>query len=50
MKEMITTQVRQELMRQFEHYGIRSPGDPLLELDPFMPPTGKFVFYKLCIE
>jgi len=37
MKEMIMTQVREELMRQFEHYGIRSP---------FVPPTGKFVFYK----
>ena len=47
MKEMITTQVTQELMRQFEHYGIRSPVDPPPELDPLVPPTGKFVFYKL---
>jgi len=44
---MITTQVREELMRQFEHYAIHSPMDPLPELDPFVPPTGKFVFYKL---
>jgi len=47
MKEMITTRVREELMRQFEHYGIRSPVDPPSELDPFVSPTGKFVFYKL---
>ena len=47
MKEIITTQVREELMRKFEHYGIRSPMDPPLEQDPFVPPTGKFVFYKL---
>jgi len=47
MKEMITTQVRQELMCPFEHYGIRLLMDPLPELDPFVPPTGKFVFYKL---
>jgi len=50
MKEMITTHVREELMRQFEHYDIHSPVDPPLELDPFVPPTGKFVFYKLWIE
>ena len=47
LKEMITVQVREELMRQFEHYCIRSPVDHLPELDPFVPPTGKFVFYKL---
>ena len=47
MKEMITTQVKEELMCQFEHYGIRSPVDPPPELDPFVLPTGKFVFYKL---
>ena len=47
MKEMITAQVREELMRQFEHYGICSPVDHPPELDPFVPPTGKFVFYKL---
>jgi len=47
MKKMITAQVREELMRQFEHYSIRSPVDPPLELDPFLPPTSKFVFYKL---
>jgi len=47
MKEIITTRVREELMRQFEHYGIRSLVDPLPELDPFVPPTGKSVFYKL---
>jgi len=47
MKEMITTQVREELMRQFEHYDIRSPVDHPLELDPFVPPTSKIVFYKL---
>jgi len=47
MKEMITTRVREELIRQFEHYGIRSPVDRLPELDPFVPPTGKFFFYKL---
>ena len=47
LKEMITAQVREELMRQFEHYGIRSPVDHPPELDPFVPPTGKFVFYKL---
>jgi len=39
--------VREELMRQFEHYDIRSLVDPLPELDPFVPSTGKFVFYKL---
>jgi len=47
LKEMITAQVREELIRQFEHYGIRSPVDHPPELDPFVPPTGKFVFYKL---
>jgi len=47
MKEMINTRVREELMCQFEHYGIRSPVDPPPELDLFVPPTGKFVFYKL---
>jgi len=47
LKEMITAQVREELMHQFKHYGIRSPVDHPLELDPFVPPTGKFVFYKL---
>jgi len=47
MKEIITTKVREELMRQFEHYGICSPMDHLPELDPFVPPTGKSVFYKL---
>jgi len=47
MKEMITTQVREELMRQFKHYGIRLPVDPPPEPDPFVPPTSKFVFYKL---
>jgi len=47
MKEIITTQVREELMRQFEHYGIHSLVDPLPKLDPFVPPMGKFVFYKL---
>ena len=47
LKEMITAQVREELMRQFEQYGIRSPVDHLPKLDPFVPPTGKFVFYKL---
>jgi len=44
---MITAHVREELMRQFKHYGIRSPVDHPPELDPFVPPTGKFVFYKL---
>jgi len=47
MMERITRRVREELMRQFEHYGIRSPVDPPPKLDPFMPPTDKFVFYKL---
>jgi len=47
LKKIITAQVREKLMRQFEHYGIRSPVDHLPELDPFVPPTGKFVFYKL---
>ena len=28
MKEIITTQVREELMHQFEHYGIHSLVDP----------------------
>jgi len=47
LKEMITAHVREELMHQFEYYGIRSLVDHLQELDPFVPPTGKFVFYKL---
>jgi len=47
MKEMITTQVKEELMCQFEHYGIRLLVDHPPELDPFVPPMGKFVFYKL---
>jgi len=42
----ITIRVREELMRQFEHYSIRSPVGPPLEVDPFVPPTGKSVFYK----
>ena len=41
MKEMITAQVREELMRHFKHYGICSL------VDQFVPPMGKFVFYKL---
>jgi len=47
MTERITMRVREELMRQFEHYDIRSSVDPPLKLDPFVPPTGKSVFYKL---
>ena len=47
MKEIITTRVREELMCQFEHYDIRLPMDPPPELDTFVPPTGKSVFYKL---
>jgi len=46
MMEKITIRVKEELMRQFEYYDIRSPVDPPLEVDPFVPPTGKFVFYK----
>jgi len=42
--------VREELMHQFENYDIRSPLDPPLELDLFVPPTGKSFFYKLWIE
>jgi len=44
---MITAQVREGLMCQFEHYGIRSPVDLPPKLDPFVPPMGKFLFYKL---
>jgi len=46
MMEKITIRVREELMRQFEYYGICSPVDPPPELDPFVPPTGKSIFYK----
>ena len=42
--------MREELMCQFEHYDIRLPMDPPPELDTFVPPTGKSVFYKLWIE
>jgi len=47
MQEIITTRAREELMRQFEHYGIRSLVDSPPELDLFVPPMGKSVFYKL---
>ena len=39
--------VREELMRQFVNYDIRSPMDPPPELKPYVPPTGKSFFYKL---
>jgi len=39
--------VKEQLMRQFENYGIRLPLDPPPELDPFVPPMGKYFFYKL---
>ena len=47
LTERITIRVKDELMHQFEYYGIRSPMDPPPELDPFVPPTGKSVFYNL---
>ena len=47
LTERITVSVREELMRQFENYGIRSPMDLPLELDSFVPPMGKSFFYKL---
>jgi len=47
LMERITMKVREELMRQFVNYDIRSPMDPPPELKPYVPPTGKSFFYKL---
>jgi len=47
LTERITIKVGEELMCQFENYGIHSLVDSPPELDPFMPPTGKSFFYKL---
>ena len=47
LTKRIIVRVREELMRQFENYGIYLLVDPPPELDPFVPPTGKSFFYKL---
>ena len=44
LTERITMRVREELMHQFECYGIRSQVDSPPELDTFVPPTGKSFF------
>jgi len=47
LTERITMRVRDELMRQLEHYDIHSPVYPPPEPDLFVPPMGKSVFYNL---
>ena len=47
LTKRITMKVSEELIRQFENYDIHSPLDPPPELDPFVPPTGRYFFYKL---